>query len=200
MIVKVCGMTQAENIRGVDALGVDLMGFIFYDPSPRCCREVPSFLPTGAERVGVFVDAPLEEIAAKHASFGFDYVQLHGNESPKFCRNVASLGVKLIKAMSVASPEDISLAQDYMDCDLLVFDTRTPLVGGSGKCFDWSLLDAYHGPVPFLLSGGIGPDSVQALRDFSHPFLAGYDLNSRFETAPGVKDIELIGRFIATLK
>lgn len=187
MIVKVCGMTQAENIRAVEALGPDMMGFIFYEKSPRKVVSVPSYLPGKASRVGVFVNHDEEFIMDKVASYGLTHVQLHGQESPQACTALREKGLKVMKALSIAGAEDIALSQKYIDCcDLFVFDTKTNSVGGSGRSFDWTLLNLYDGPVPFLLSGGIGKDTE--LSQVSHPFLAGFDLNSKFETQPGVKD------------
>lgn len=194
-MIKVCGMTEAENVRSVEALGVDMMGFIFYDRSPRCCRQVPDYLPSCC-RVGVFVNPSLEYILEKDKDFHFDYIQLHGSESPAFCAQVKACGFRVIKAFSMKDASDLARCVDYDGCDLFVFDTKTPLVGGCGVSFDWSILEAYKGDVPFLLSGGIGPDSVEALAGFSHPMLAGYDLNSRFEISPGLKDAGLLGEFI----
>ncbi|MCQ2144704.1 MAG: phosphoribosylanthranilate isomerase [Bacteroidales bacterium] len=187
MIVKVCGMTQAENIRTVEALGPDMMGFIFYEKSPRKVVSMPSHMPLNAARVGVFVNHDEDFIMDKVALYGFSHVQLHGQETPLLCSALRAEGLKVMKAFSIAGAEDMARTKDYLDCcDLFVFDTKTSSVGGSGRSFDWSLLELYDGPVPFLLSGGIGPDTE--LGQVSHPYLAGFDLNSRFETQPGVKD------------
>ena len=195
-IIKVCGMTQGQNIRDVEALGVDLIGFIFYEKSPRCARQLPDYLPLHAGRVGVFVDAPLAEINAKAEAFGLTHIQLHGHESPQLCQALKGSGFKLIKAFSIAEPCDLNATEAYDGiCDYFLFDTKTPAYGGSGKAFDWDILSHYHGSTPFLLSGGIGPESIEALQSFSHPALAGYDLNSRFEVTPGVKEVDKVMRF-----
>lgn len=196
-LIKVCGMRESANIRAVDSLGIDLMGFIFYAPSPRNVVELPSVMPCHARRVGVFVDAPFEEIRERVSQFSLDYVQLHGKESAEMCRSVRNLGVKVIKAFRVASASDLVQTGQYAgECDLFLFDTKTELAGGSGRCFDWSVLDEYKGDTPFLLSGGIGPESAEGLTSFSHPMLAGYDLNSRFETEPALKDVGLLKQFL----
>lgn len=200
-IIKVCGMTQAENIQEVEALGIDLIGFIFYEKSPRCARRVPSYLPERAGRVGVFVNAPLEEILGKDRDYGFSHIQLHGAETPALCRQLQAMGKKVIKALSIESGDDLALAEDYQDCcDCLLFDTKTPKVGGSGQKFDWRILERYDAQLPFLLSGGIGPESLDDLLAFHHPRLYGYDLNSRFESEPGVKDVRRLENFIRKLK
>ncbi len=196
-LIKVCGMRDAENIRSISALDIDLMGFIFYPPSSRCVTELPSFMPSAQKRVGVFVNAGIDEIASRHAQFHFDYIQLHGKESPDLCRELRSMGLGVIKAFSLKGEEDVERTAAYEGaCDYFLFDTPTKLVGGSGEQFDWTLLDAYKGRTPFLLSGGIGPDSVEKLKAFSHPMLAGYDINSRFETAPALKNVQAVQNFI----
>ena len=199
MKVKVCGMREAANIRAVDDLFPDLMGFIFYEKSPRHVSDVPEFLPRHAERVGVFVDAESEHILSHAREFGLQYVQLHGSESPELCRMLRSRGLKVIKAFSISSPCDVMRASEFLDCcDMFVFDTKCKSMGGSGRTFDWKFLDAYIGNVPFLLSGGIGPDTDLGV--FSHPMLAGYDLNSRFEISPGLKDVTALETFINKIR
>jgi phosphoribosylanthranilate isomerase len=201
-LVKVCGMTDGENIRDIEALGVDLIGFIFWPGSPRCVREVPSYLPRRAGRVGVFVDAPREEILRRHDTFRFDYIQLHGSESPEFCAQLRERdGLRVIKAFGIAEESVRNTVAGYEGaCDLFLFDTRTPDHGGSGKRFDWSIMDDYEEKTRFLLSGGLGLDTVETLHDFIYPFLAGFDLNSRFETAPGIKDPDLLEVFLENLQ
>lgn len=198
MIVKVCGMREADNIRRVEALGVDWLGFIFYPASKRYVAAPPPYLPQHALRVGVFVNSPLTEISQKIKDFGLNIVQLHGSETPQFCSEVKKSGVKVIKAIHVNDSSNLS-ALDF-PVDYLLFETPTEAYGGSGRHFDWSLLNAYKGPVPFLLSGGIGPDDSDAVKALRHPRFAGIDLNSRFESAPGIKRPELLASFLAKLK
>ncbi len=200
MMIKVCGMRETENIRNVEKLGIEMMGFIFYPKSPRNVDELPGYLPEKCKRVGVFVNEDKELVFSIADRFGLDYIQLHGKESPGYCKTVKNAGLKIIKAFSVETQEDLSVCREYEGvCDYYLFDTKTPHHGGSGKQFDWSILSAYNGETSFLLSGGINPYSTKAVRDFSHPLLAGYDLNSRFELSPGIKSIELLKQFIQTL-
>ena len=201
-LVKVCGMTEGENIRDIESLGVDLIGFIFYPGSPRYVREVPSYLPRRAGRVGVFVDATREEILRRHDTFRFDYIQLHGSESPEFCSRLREQdGLRVIKAFGIADEDVRNTVAGYeSSCDLFLFDTKTPGHGGSGKRFDWSIMDDYEEKTHFILSGGLGLDTVQTLRSFIYPYLAGFDLNSCFETAPGIKDPELMEIFLENLQ
>ena len=200
MIVKVCGMREAENIRAVEALGVDWMGFIFWEHSSRNVCQRPAYLPTRAKRVGVFVDAPLDVVCQHVEAFGLDVVQLHGSESPAFLNDLRSLcdaRLLIVKAFSIATRDDLLQTSLYEGlADYFLFDTKAQLVGGNGRKFDWSVLAHYDGSTPFLLSGGIGPDDASHLSAFSHPRLAGIDLNSRFEAAPALKNVELLKQFL----
>ncbi len=200
MIVKVCGMREAENIRAVEALGVDWMGFIFWEHSSRCVSQRPAYLPTRAKRVGVFVDASLDVVCQHVEAFGLDVVQLHGSESPAFLhdlRNALAGDVLIVKAFSIATRDDLLQTSLYEGlADFFLFDTKAQLVGGNGRKFDWSVLAHYDGSTPFLLSGGIGPDDASRLSAFSHPRLAGIDLNSRFEISPALKNVELLKQFL----
>lgn len=204
MIVKVCGMREPHNIRAVESAGADWMGFILYPRSPRYVDRRPDCLPVRARRIGVFVDAAATEIAVRTEEFGLHAVQLHGHESPEFCtalRGTLPDGTLLIKALHIACTGDMRRAAEYEDvCDYLLFEPPSDTYGGSGKRFDWSLLDNYRGSLPFILSGGIGPDAAEALAALHHPRWAGVDLNSRFETAPAVKDAELLKEFIHKIK
>ena len=200
MIVKVCGMREAENIRAVEALGVDWMGFIFWEHSSRNVCQRPAYLPTKAKRVGVFVDASLDVVCQHVEAFGLDVVQLHGSESPAFLHDLRSLcdaRLLIVKAFSIATRDDLLQTSFYEGlADYFLFDTKAQLVGGNGRKFDWSVLAHYDGSTPFLLSGGIGPDDASRLSAFSHPRLAGIDLNSRFEAAPAQKNVELLKQFL----
>ena len=198
MIIKTCGMRDADNIRAVSELGIDWMGFIFWAPSSRYVSEKPTFLPTRQKRVGVFVDARIEEVKSKADEYALDLIQLHGSESPAFCERLkANSRQQLIKAFNIATQEDLEQTLPYEGLvDYFLFDTKAKMVGGNGTQFDWSVLSAYQGNTPFLLSGGIGPDDAEKVRNFHHPQLAGIDLNSRFELSPALKDIEKLKQFI----
>lgn len=194
-------MREPENIRAVEKTGADWMGFICYERSPRFVADTPACLPERCRRIGVFVNAGFEQITARAEALGLDYLQLHGTESPELCLELRCHGFHLIKAFAPRTPEDFERTVPYLPlCDYLLFDTPTTGYGGSGKAFDWSLLRFYHGDVPFLLSGGICPESLEALRHFHHPQWAGIDLNSGFETAPAVKDAEKLKTFIETIR
>ena len=203
MIVKVCGMREPGNIRAVEQLGVDWMGFILWPHSPRRVERVPSYLPR-CRRVGVFVNPADEEILRWCELLGLDYIQLHGDESPVRCRQVHDLtGLPVIKALSVSRPRDAELAAAYHLSDgvsHLLFDTKSAVRGGSGEQFDWSLIQSYRGELPFLLSGGIGPADAPRVASLQHPLMAGVDINSRFESAPGLKDPGQVKTFIHQIR
>lgn len=201
MIVKICGMRDPENIRAVEQLKPTWMGFICWPGSKRFVEQPPAYLPQ-CERVGVFVDAEPAYIYNRTRALGLHRIQLHGNETPEQCRTLSlATQLPIIKAISVSSEEDIRRASAYEGVvDHLLFDTKTPLVGGSGRQFDWSVLDAYHGTTGFLLSGGIGPEDAQRLAHFHHPAFVGIDLNSRFEDAPAIKNVARLSAFLHTLK
>ena len=281
LLIKVCGMRDAQNIREVAALGVNLIGLIFYPKSPRYIESISSdagIIPDysslnrltpkplskgegsdmldkqlkaeetegearnkqieseqlkstqskapfnkvttplsfgegqGGEAaipkfVGVFVNDMPQNIITAVYNYHLSYVQLHGDESPVMIGNMRRTlapdivpQIKIIKAISVSSAEDLKCCEQYEGhVDLFLFDTKYKGYGGSGQKYDWSVLEAYTGQTPFLLSGGIGPDDADRLRDFHHPQCIGIDLNSKFETAPGMKDINLLQNFLHQL-
>lgn len=196
-------MREADNIRDVEALGIDMMGFIFWPKSSRYVSKRPIYLPTRVKRVGVFVDANIDEILRLADEYTLDIIQLHGHEKPKHCiliRAQASPHVKIIKAFNIATAEDLAQTTAFSGlADYYLFDTKSKSIGGSGQQFDWSVLSAYDGDTPFLLSGGIGPDDAERIKGYHHPMCIGIDLNSRFETAPGLKDVNKLQDFIKEL-
>lgn len=193
-------MRDSENIRAIEQTKADLMGFIFHPKSPRFVASLPEYMPKKQKRVGVFVNASLEQILAKAQTFSLEYIQLHGDEAPAFCCELKNRGLKVIRAQRIVNADDITQSEAYDMADLMIFDTKTKLYGGSGKKFDWHLIKSYRGRVPFLLSGGIGPDTLEEIKAFSHPLYAGVDLNSGFETAPALKDAKKLNTFIENLK
>ena len=198
MIIKVCGMRDASNIQELEKLSINWMGMIFWPKSSRFVPEVPAYLPRRVKRVGVFVDASMEEIRQHVTDYQLDIIQLHGQESPAFAEALKPLPV--IKAFNIADPEDLNQTKAYEGIvDYFLFDTKGKVVGGNGEKFDWSVLSSYQGETPFLLSGGIGPDDAEAVNSFHHPRCIGIDLNSRFEQAPAFKDITKLSNFIKQL-
>lgn len=194
-------MREPENIRQVAALCINWMGFIFYNKSPRSILNRDLRIEDKGlgdiKKVGIFVNATIEEMLETAAYHQLDYLQLHGNESPEDCYTLQKRGYALIKAFSVETEQDFTQTSAYEGrVDYFLFDTKCNSYGGSGKQFNWSVLAAYKGETPFLLSGGINPDSVGPIKNFTHPRFIGIDLNSGFETEPGLKDVEKIKSFI----
>jgi phosphoribosylanthranilate isomerase len=201
--IKICGLRDPENIREVIQLGPDMIGLIFYSGSPRCVTDSASldFLNRMIDRpllIGVFVNPDIRAIQAVNRQVRLDGIQLHGNETPDFCKSIRDEGFTVIKAFGIHPGFNFQLTDEYRGhADLFLFDTGGTKPGGSGQRFDWNLLEDYHGDKRFLLSGGIAPDS----QDFpGHEQFAGVDLNSRFETSPGIKDIGLIQTFITNFR
>jgi phosphoribosylanthranilate isomerase len=195
MRIKICGMREAGNLWAIADLSPDFLGFIFYKKSSRYMRETldPAqvrSLPATIAKVGVFVDASLNEVQSAACAYMLDYVQLHGHETPEYCQQARDSGLRIIKAFAVGDAFDFtSLAAYEPSCDFFLFDTKGALPGGNGTAFDWQILAGYTGTTPFLLSGGLGSDNLAALLTFHHPQLYGFDFNSQLETAPGVKDV-----------
>ena len=211
-------MRDADNIRDISALGVDMIGLIFYPPSPRYVQQFssgagisPDYAPDMGKtplRVGVFVDDMPQNIVTRVYNYKLDYIQLHGNEPRDTLENLRATidpdikpKIKIIKAISVSSAEDIKKYKEYVGAaDLFLFDTKCKTVGGSGEQFDWQVLQAYDGDVPFILSGGIGPDDAERVKNFHHPKCIGIDLNSKFEIEPALKDVEKLKQFLVKVK
>ena len=192
-------MRDAENICQVEALGIDMMGFIFYPKSSRYVSKHPEYLPTKCKRVGVFVDEDIEQVKHIAEEFALDLIQLHGSESPEYAQRLRDW--KVIKAFNIATKEDLEATKPYEGLvDYFLFDTKGKSAGGNGEKFNWNVLSNYKGNTPFLLSGGIGPDDAGRIKVFQHPKCIGIDLNSRFETAPALKDINKLKSFIQALQ
>lgn len=203
MKIKVCGMKYPDNIEHLSLIPIDYMGFIFY---PKSLRYIDKILPEtilsqtkDILRVGVFVNEKIESLFNRIEKYKLDVIQLHGLEHPKYCSDLIKSfpNIKIIKAFNVLSPNDLHSTKEYNSvCDFFLFDTKSTQYGGSGKKFDWSLMDFYTGELPFFLSGGISIEDVDKIKEIKHPKLYGLDLNSKFELEPGRKNIELIKKFI----
>ncbi|MDF2431808.1 MAG: phosphoribosylanthranilate isomerase [Mucilaginibacter sp.] len=204
MKIKVCGLKFTENIEAVAALNPDFMGFIFYDRSPRFIDEVPGEalknLPYSIIKTAVFVNETTEIINALIDQYHFNAVQLHGNESPDFCNSFRDK-VKVIKAFGMSEDFNLNQLIPYADkVDYFLFDTKTDIHGGSGKTFNWSVLDQYQLNIPFFLSGGLSLDNLDEIKKIRHPQFYGADLNSKFEVAPGNKNIEQLEKAFDIIK
>lgn len=203
MEIKICGMTDIDNISKVLFLEPNYLGFIFYPRSPRYVvgkvrPEMLSIIPSNVKKVGVFVNEKEAEIRRLAKVYSLDMIQLHGNESLRFCRSLQESGLKIIKSFSIEDPHDFDDIWEYDDCvDYYLFDTKTPNYGGSGKQFDWQMLLRQPIRKPWFLSGGISIDNIEQAAQTSATVL---DLNSRFETSPGVKDYELLRAALDKIK
>ncbi|WP_395046477.1 phosphoribosylanthranilate isomerase [Flavobacterium sp.] len=195
MKLKICGMKYPENIPEVSQLLPDFLGFIFWEKSSRYFDgEIPK-INKSIKKVGVFVDATLEEIISKIEKYDLDVIQLHGNESPEFCKNLKEKNIQVIKVFSVNDDFDFSALEPFENaCDYFLFDTKGKLPGGNGITFNWQILEKYHSRKPFFLSGGIGLDEIENIKKLNLPIYA-IDVNSKFELEAGLKNIELLKSF-----
>ncbi len=203
--IKVCGMRHADNINAIAALNPDFLGFIFYAPSPRFVQDmdpkVLQQLSPKIMKIGVFVNETAENILETVKKYSLNGVQLHGNETPDFCYNFRSAGLLVLKAFQIAEASDFKIMEHYSDtCDYYVFDTKTEAYGGSGRKFDWTLLDKYRHETPFLLSGGLSKDDANEILEIKHPQFAGVDINSKFEISPGLKNADWVSAFVAEIR
>jgi phosphoribosylanthranilate isomerase len=221
MKVKVCGITQLEQLHALSEMEVNYAGFIFYPPSPRSVLKTSL---SGAEvkkakvklyKVGVFVDATYDEVMRRIDEFGLDMVQLHGRETPYECQKIVA-NVDVVKAFRFTENDPVAwMVKDYYpSTDFFLFDTGVPtpkgqeenkaMYGGTGRKFDWNCLSGLQIQKPFFLSGGIEPGDAKTIKTFMLDSVAkdmvAVDINSRFETAPGVKDLKKVKQFITELK
>ncbi|MBO7067369.1 MAG: phosphoribosylanthranilate isomerase [Bacteroidaceae bacterium] len=198
-------MRETENIRAVEEnVRPNMMGFIFWEGSKRCVTSVPTYLPQ-CTRVGVFVNPTEELVLQKITDFGLNAIQLHGEESPDFCRRIKEItNLTIIKAISIDQTNSslFTLRSSLYEgiSDYFIFDTKCKNIGGSGEQFKWDILQFYKGNIPFLLAGGIGPGDEEKIRQWHHPKWAGIDLNSKFELAPAYKDTNALADFIKKIK
>ena len=225
MKLKICGMKYQDNISQVATLQPDYLGFIFYEKSSRFFENVIPSIPNTIKKVGVFVDAGLNEVVEKINKYNLQAVQLHGNESPEFCENLKSQfchsvldtesinknnemlkqvqhdkSIEIIKVFSIKDKFDFEILQPYEDfCDYFLFDTKGKLPGGNGYTFNWNVLNNYPSSKPFFLSGGIGLDQIESVLSFlrrqESKHCHAIDVNSKFEIEPGLKNIDQLKEF-----
>ena len=209
MKLKVCGMKL--NTLEVATLDPDYLGFIFWEPSKRYFEGTIPRLPASIKKVGVFVDAPLEAILKKVDTYDLQAVQLHGNESPEFCNDLKTINndrskaleessIEIIKVFSIKDDFEFSILTPYENvCDYFLFDTKGKLPGGNGFTFSWEVLKNYPSTKPYFLSGGIGLDEIGKIREFQQrpesKYCHAIDVNSKFESEPGLKDIKKLKEF-----
>ena len=219
MKLKVCGMKY--NPIEVAELQPDYLGFIFYNKSARHFTGNIPELPASIKKVGVFVNVEIDKILEKIEKYELDAVQLHGNETPEYCKElkchyeeqsdkVTSLNrlprtarndkLEIIKVFSIKDEFNFDVLKPYEEfCDYFLFDTKGKLPGGNGYSFDWNVLQNYPSTKPFFLSGGIGFEELEKLQEFLSSKAAKYcyaiDVNSRFEIEPGLKELEKLKEF-----
>tara|TARA_B100001741_G_scaffold281373_1_gene255155 strand:- start:77 stop:685 length:609 start_codon:yes stop_codon:yes gene_type:complete len=200
MIVKVCGLKEINNINQLNEIDIDLMGFIFYNKSSRFIKQEINISNLTKKKVGVFVNESLENIKKKIKEYDLNYVQLHGDETPKFSKKLMNY-CKVIKVFRISENFDFNSTNQYTDCcDLFLFDTFSKKFGGSGKKFDWNKIKSFNNK-KFLLSGGIDIDSIDEIKGVKNEneFFLGIDINSKFEIYPGLKDIKKVKMFLKKL-
>ena len=205
MKIKVCGMKYEENIKAVAGLQPDYMGFIFYPKSPRNFEgEIPE-IDENIKKTGVFVNAPIGDVVQKVNQYGFKAVQLHGSESVEYCQELNSydLDIELFKVFSIKDEFDFSVLAAYESfVDYFLFDTKGKDKGGNGYTFDWSVLKNYPSKKPFILSGGIGVEEIEKVKEILKTDLPIYalDINSKFEVEGVEKDVNLLQQFFREIK
>jgi phosphoribosylanthranilate isomerase len=194
MKIKVCGMREQENIAALCQLPIDFIGFIFYQKSSRYVDSLPNVeIHEAIKRVGVFVNASIEDIEQKVDFFDLDFIQLHGDETAEYCQSLKNKGYQIIKAFAVDGGFDFQQIDAYeASCDFFLLDAKGASYGGNGVQFDWRVLEKYPSDKPFFLSGGIDLSSIDGIRKLDIPQLYAIDVNSKFEIKPGLKDIEKV--------
>ncbi len=230
MKLKVCGMKYSDNIKKVAALQPEYLGFIFWEPSKRYFEGNIPEISANIKKVGVFVNAPLKEVISEVDKHNLHAVQLHGNESPEYCKELEvdflsfqgqsrkkkidetpskldqkSNRVEIIKVFSIRNGFDFKVLKPYEDvCDYFLFDTKGELPGGNGYRFDWRLLEKYPSKKPYFLSGGIGLDEKENIQSFlqgkESKYCYAIDVNSKFEIEPGLKNMEDLKEFIKNIQ
>src|SRR3954452_6759360 len=210
MRIKVCGMTTTQQVQQLEEIGVEFAGFIFYPKSPRYVfQSIPANeikrIKGKINKVGVFVNADADEVLRTVDQCGLYLVQLHGDESPRACERIANY-VSVIKAFRISDDDHIEwkIREYYDTVDMLMFDTEGVSYGGTGKKFNWELLEEQNIQKPFFLSGGITAHDAESLKTFQKEAVAkdlfAIDINSKFEVMPGVKDMEKVKGFVEKVK
>jgi phosphoribosylanthranilate isomerase len=202
--IKVCGMRNPENIKQLVALKPDFIGFIMFHGSKRFVGNnyvLDTDIPESIKKTGVFVNAVFKDVVHWKSRLNLDIVQLHGSESPEYCKEIHDIGFKIIKAFGINPDFKFSILDEYAPfCDYFLFDTLTSSHGGSGLKFDWSVLQKYSLELPVFLSGGIGPQDAGEILNLNLKNIFAIDINSRFEVSPAIKDIDLVKEFITKIR
>ena len=198
-------MRNPQNITDIAALNPDYLGFIFYEKSKRYVGEVfdeaaTYHLPKGIKKIGVFVNASMEYVLSKVKRYGLDLVQLHGEESPEFCRDLQRNNIPVIKVFAVGQTFDFSVLEPYKPhCNYFLFDTKGKEKGGNGMVFNWEVLKDYDNEKPFFLSGGLSLENVGKVKELQSLNIVAIDVNSGFEVAPALKDVEKVKQLMQVI-
>ncbi|MCF0190859.1 MAG: phosphoribosylanthranilate isomerase [Marinilabiliaceae bacterium] len=201
--IKICGMTDIDNVSKILFLKPDYLGFIFYPKSPRYVvgslkPEMLSIIPSRVHRVGLFVNASETEIRQTAQTWGLQTIQMHGDEPPSLCKAIHDAGFEVIKAFHIETARDFENVSEYAECaDYYLFDTKSASYGGSGQGFDWQLILRQPIRKPWFVAGGIGPDNIEEAAQCG---AYAIDLNSRFEISPGIKDYDILRESIGRIK
>jgi phosphoribosylanthranilate isomerase len=204
--IKVCGMRDETNIKELVGISPDYIGFNFYPQSLRYTGAefdpgITDNIPENIGKVGIFVNAGKNDIVTKHKVYGLNFVQLHGGEPVDLCRQLFNRGIQVIKVFNVDEEFDFYSLKPFKPyCEYFLFDTKCKTYGGSGKKFNWDILKDYDNEKPVFLSGGIDIDDISSIKNIKNINICAVDINSRFETEPGIKDIIKIKKFIQRLK
>jgi phosphoribosylanthranilate isomerase len=206
MKLKVCGMKEADNLKELIPLRPDFVGFIFYDKSPRFVADsldevAIKALPRSIKKVGVFVNATMDYILKNTRRYDIPFIQLHGNETPDFCKILKRHGLNVIKAFSIDETFNFTSLNNYKPhCDYFLFDTKGQNPGGNGVAFDWSILNRYDNEKPFFLSGGLSLENIEQVAQLSALKIYAIDVNSKFEISPANKDIEKLRQLVGLIR
>ena len=200
--IKICGITSIKDAVEASKLGIDMLGFVFYEKSKRCVspklvKAITNELTASVDRVGVFVDERPEEVLAIAADCGLTMLQFHGDETPEYCAAFKD-GFKIIKAFRIKDRQSLKKTSEY-DVDLFLLDAYSPeMAGGTGETFDWKVLNDFEFLKPIILSGGLTPQNIaQAIEEVS-PY--GVDVSTGVESSPGKKDVNLMSQFVMNVR
>lgn len=203
MIIKVCGLIDKENIGAITSLDIDMIGLNFYRPSSRYLglenTDLFEAVPSSVKKVGVFVKEDLDSLRNIIQTYALDYIQLHGDEDLDYGISASEL-CPVIKVARIKNMKDLEDLAGHTYADYFLLDTHHASYGGSGEKFSWDILNSYGYDIPFLLSGGIAPDDAQIIKELRHTQFAGVDINSRFEKAAGIKDVDSVSVFVEALR
>jgi phosphoribosylanthranilate isomerase len=204
--VKICGLKFPHNISQLVEVKPDYMGFIFYPQSKRYCEgffeaEFMEEIPSTIQKVGIFVNETAETIRKVIKKYSIDVVQLHGREAPEICSQLKKDGKIVVKAFQIDQNFVFQHISKYKPfCDYYLFDTRSPIYGGSGQTFDWNLLQKYDNEKPFFLSGGIDIEHISTIKEITNLNIHAIDINSKFESSPGMKDVNKVAEFVKRIR